>query len=426
MGGGSSSPQNDAKPAASSEPAAAPKKTEPENTDPKAPIDYTKPPRTKPLYGRYAGMTPGTDPRVDMHNVQTYAAMGMLELSPPGGEGVPDDYDEFCQAMAEPLSGYQQLCDHLCGNAPSYEVERKEVQIDGVDGNKIPLLIIQGSSKTLYYYIHGGGLMMLSCRREPYTLILNTLAGKHGMTIVAPDFRNYVHHPDENIKPTRFPAGLNDCYSGLQWAREHMSELGCETLVVVGESGGGNLALTTTLKTLKEGQPELLDGTFAMCPYTDNDVFSERYPSIIENDCYDLAMRTVAGQKSMNRYTEKEEDQKNPLAWPMLATAEDLKGMKPVVISVNELDPLRDCGLEFYRKLLKAGVRAEARVVAGTMHTGDLMALDDPVLLDTTANTIKSFAARLRGKVLVEADAPAPKPAQLQDELQEEEGKSEA
>jgi len=372
-------------------------------------------------------MTPGTDPRVDPANVATYAAMGMLVLEEPGGADI-DDYDEYCQTMEEGLGQYTDFCQQMCANVPRYEVNRKEIEIDGVDGNKIPLVVLQGSSKTLYYFIHGGGMAMLSCRMEPYTMILDAWAGKHGMTVVAPDFRNYIHHPDEKIKPTRFPAGLNDCYSGLEWAYEHKSELGCETIVVFGESGGGNLTLTTTLKTLKEGRPELLDGTFAMCPYTTNDVFSDRFPSLIENDGYDLNIRSKSGEENMNRYTVKDEDRGNPLAWPMLATAEDLKGMKPVVISVNELDPLRDCGLEFYRKLLKAGVRAEARTVAGTMHGGDLMPLDTPVLFDTTTNTIKSFAARLRGKILVEADAPAAlTPTQsMPAEEPLEEGKSEA
>ena len=37
-------------------------------------------------------------------------------------------------------------------------------------------------------------------------------------------------------------------------------------------------------------------------------------------------------------------DDQNPLAWPLCATAEDLSGLPPHVISVNELDPLRDEG----------------------------------------------------------------------------------
>ena len=42
--------------------------------------------------------------------------------------------------------------------------------------------------------------------------------------------------------------------------------------------------------------------------------------------------------------------------------------MPPHVISVNELDPLRDEGLDYYRRLLRAGVSAVGRMVAGTCH----------------------------------------------------------
>ena len=38
------------------------------------------------------------------------------------------------------------------------------------------------------------------------------------------------------------------------------------------------------------------------------------------------------------------------------------------MISVNECDPLRDEGIEFYRLLLEAGVPARCRQQMGTMH----------------------------------------------------------
>ena len=47
--------------------------------------------------------------------------------------------------------------------------------------------------------------------------------------------------------------------------------------------------------------------------------------------------------------------------------------MPPHVISVNELDPLRDEGLDYYRRLLRAGVSAVGRMVAGTCHAGDML-----------------------------------------------------
>ncbi len=58
----------------------------------------------------------------------------------------------------------------------------------------------------------------------------------------------------------------------------------------------------------------------------------------------------------------------------------DVKGLPRAVISVNECDPLRDEGLNFYKLLQKAGVSALGRTVLGTNHGGDeQMALWDCV-----------------------------------------------
>ena len=54
-----------------------------------------------------------------------------------------------------------------------------------------------------------------------------------------------------------------------------------------------------------------------------------------------------------------------------MATDEELVGLPPHVISVNELDPLRDEGLVYYRRLVRAGVPAVGRMVVGTCHGGD-------------------------------------------------------
>jgi hypothetical protein len=41
-------------------------------------------------------------------------------------------------------------------------------------------------------------------------------------------------------------------------------------------------------------------------------------------------------------YGIQELERKNPLAWPGFASEQDVKGLVPTVISVNECDPLRD------------------------------------------------------------------------------------
>ena len=93
-------------------------------------------------------------------------------------------------------------------------------------------------------------------------------------------------------------------------------------------------------------------------------------------------------------YDPSSENAKNPLAWPYFATSEDVTGLPPHLISVNELDPHRDEGLAYFRKLSAAGVDATARVVVGTVHAWEIMGLDAvaPRIIDGTLNEMVGFA----------------------------------
>jgi acetyl esterase len=63
----------------------------------------------------------------------------------------------------------------------------------------------------------------------------------------------------------------------------------------------------------------------------------------------------------------------DPLAWPYHASADELVGLPPHVVSVNELDPLRDEGLAYARRLAAAGVSVVSRTVNGTSHAADVL-----------------------------------------------------
>jgi acetyl esterase len=70
--------------------------------------------------------------------------------------------------------------------------------------------------------------------------------------------------------------------------------------------------------------------------------------------------------------------------------------LPPHVVSVNELDPLRAEGLEYYRRLVRAGVPAVGRMVAGTCHSGDMiLAGVMPEVFEASMRDVSGFAKSL-------------------------------
>jgi acetyl esterase/lipase len=84
--------------------------------------------------------------------------------------------------------------------------------------------------------------------------------------------------------------------------------------------------------------------------------------------------------------------ERNPLAWPSFAEIDDVTGFPPTVISVNECDPLRDEGINFYRLLLQAGVAARCRQVMGTAHGTEIFTIACPDISRDTARDLAGFA----------------------------------
>ena len=113
--------------------------------------------------------------------------------------------------------------------------------------------------------------------------------------------------------------------------------------------------------------------------------------SLVENDGIFVSAQVMLPLAIM--YT-NEGDKKNPLAWPYYATEADLKDMPPMVISVNESDPLRDEGLEFGKKCAQAGVDVKTKTIKGTCHAGDLSTGPHEIFATTMSN-IKAFTDSL-------------------------------
>lgn len=276
--------------------------------------------------------------------------------------------------------------------APSDGLEISTVDVTSQpDGNTIKLQVIRPDGDDplpCVYYIHGGGMAAMSCFDGMYRSWGRIIAAK-GVAVVMVDFRNCVT-PSSSPDVAPYPAGLNDCVSGLKWTHAHAAELGIDAdrIVVAGESGGGNLTLATGLKLLRDGDLGLIKGLFALCPYIAGAWPQEHLPSSVENNGILLDLHNNRGAMG---YGIDAFERRDPLAWPLFATEDDVAGLVPTVISVNECDPLRDEGIAFYRLLLRAGVPARCRQVMGTMHGTEVFAIACPDVSHDTAASIAHF-----------------------------------
>jgi acetyl esterase/lipase len=159
---------------------------------------------------------------------------------------------------------------------------------------------------------------------------------------------------------------------------------------VAGESGGGNLTLATGMQLLRDGDIGLVSGLYALCPYIAGGWPQDRFPSSIENEGILLNLHHNRGAVA---YGLEHFEARNPLAWPAFATVDDVAGLPRTFISVNEADPLRDEGVDFYRLLLEAGVAAQCRTVMGTSHGMDVFTAVLPDISRETAASIARFAS---------------------------------
>jgi acetyl esterase/lipase len=320
----------------------------------------------------------GTDPRLHPGILATLKPLGMDQL-------YPFELPELSIAKTtrvikasedNMIALYEGMDNSLPGDANEPKILATSTTIKGVDDNDIILYIFKPASATdkkplpCIVYTHGGGMVVGSTSNKVHNRWCTSLAVEDTIVIMT-DFRNAYTAQGHNP----FPAGLNDCTAAVKYVSTHKSEFGISTITLQGESGGGNLAIATALKVKREGWISgAIDGVYAVVPFISNGYLWSRerklaeLPSLVENDGYWLEV-TMMGVTGFYYSPDHLED---PHAWPYHSSIDDLKGLPPVMLSMDELDPLRDEGMAFHRKLLAAGVKTTATVSLGTIHASAL------------------------------------------------------
>jgi len=253
--------------------------------------------------------------------------------------------------------------DDAVGGRPIHYEER---QISGPDGVPVTLSIFRPAAsqqsppeplRPCIYHTHGGGLAGGNRFLGMHEIL--TWALQLDLIAVSVEYRQPPEH--------RYPAAVEDCYTGLLWTAAHAAELRIDlaNLVIAGGSAGGGLAAATSLIARDRGEPALR-AQLLMCPMLDcrgGTVSSAQFVGdgiVWDRESNERSWRWYLGEEGAKA------ENVSPYASPALA--ETLARLPEAFIDVGAAEVFRDEAVAYARRLWEAGVQAELHVWPGAFH----------------------------------------------------------
>ncbi len=264
------------------------------------------------------------------------------------------------------LSGMRNRPDIISCDLSTTNITHKEQLIDLKD-RMINIHLFSPeviTSDALIIFYHGGGFA--SGDIAMYKDVIKYLCEQSEAVVLFPEYRLAPECP--------FPSGVNDAYDVLTWAYEHASEYGCDhhKIVVVGDSAGGNLCLSSIIKDDQE-RVRLCVSIYPVCELNmiENNVhpWSYQMHPVIE-DHKKVVYGRIDRLKNTNMFNElyvrDYRDYKNPLVSPLYY--DHVSKFPKTLMIASEFDFLRVGSDYFVQKLHAAGVDVTSILYLGCDH----------------------------------------------------------
>ncbi|CAL5869047.1 uncharacterized protein PFLUO_LOCUS3275 [Penicillium psychrofluorescens] len=230
--------------------------------------------------------------------------------------------------------------------------------------------------RAVYVNFHGGGWVFggLAFDHDFCKRLVDRLDGD--LVAFDVDYRLAPEH--------RYPTAIDDCWAALNWIRNEKAaelSLDCDRFAVGGVSAGGHLSAVISHLCRDAHIPLRLQIlTVPVCDlhsvFTPNGDFDRAncpYESYREME-FAPALPVARMEYFHRHFLGETRPAASDLDWkisPMLAT--NMADLAPALVHTAELDPLRDEGEAYARKLEEGGNRVEVVRVSGVPHTFPVM-----------------------------------------------------
>lgn len=231
-------------------------------------------------------------------------------------------------------------------------------------------------------YMHGGGWVLGNSATHD-RLVRELAVGARA----AIAFVEYTPSPEAH-----YPVAIEQGYATAQWiVRDGASRgLDASRMAVAGESVGGNMSAALTLLAKQRGDVTFVHQSLYY-PVTDAAMNTDSYERFATG--YYLSRKLM--EWFWNAYTTDSAQRMEIFASPNQASIEQLVGLPPAFLLVDEADVLRDEGEAYAAKLRWAGVPVTTVRYDGTVH--DFMMLNTLADTNATRAAIAQATAILRG-----------------------------
>jgi len=221
-------------------------------------------------------------------------------------------------------------------------------------------------------YMHGGGWVLGNADTHDRLVRELAVGANAGLAFV-----EYTKSPE-----AKYPVAIEQGYATAQWImREGASKgLDASRLAVAGESVGGNMTAALALMAKERGDVRFVHQSIYY-PVTDAAMDTASYDQFETG--YYLSRQSM--EWFWDAYTTDPTERRAITASPNQATIDELRGLPPTFLCVDEADVLRDEGEAYASKLREAGVPVTTVRYDGTIH--------DFMLLNALSGTMATRAA---------------------------------